>query len=518
MGNNFDVPTNVGGGAYASTINQILSHVDQLVVSVKAPKFGAVGDGLTDDTTAIQEAIDAVEADGGGIVFFPEGEYLVTSELTIDNSGISLIGVSSQGSRIVGSPALSSIIHKSSSTVRYGIHIEKLGFDVSVGSGADPTCIRVQYVEDFTVRDCHFVPDGQWGLLIGTLDGADTEIRNKRVLVENCLFEGPVDTYEQLLVFNTEDITVRGCRFLSINTGGGHGIGLYQKTLKTTIEDCTFRGLASSGGTGIYYSVTSHNTTIRNCAFENILSGVNGANESDNGTFGELWSGDLDIEGCYFNTGGVGAKVGGVLRAKVRGNTFRQCGGSGLVIQYTNIVGIGTAVLSRFVQVHGNLFIENNQAAGAAAINPAVFILLNDDHDEAEFDIVGNQFIDTQGTPTQYHAVSCEADASRTLGNLLVVANGGSNPSGGRVLTKTGNITFQRTVKVYGNRDGEVDVANIVPRIPLANNVEVVLCDGSPEGVVAADPGSIALDEAGGGGSTLYVKEANTDATGWVAK
>lgn len=53
--------------------------------------FGAVGDGVTDDSTAIQDAIDAVSAAGGGIVFFPKGTYRCLSGLTIVD-GVSLIG------------------------------------------------------------------------------------------------------------------------------------------------------------------------------------------------------------------------------------------------------------------------------------------------------------------------------------------------------------------------------------------------------------------------------------------
>jgi hypothetical protein len=49
----------------------------QSVVSVK--DFGATGDGTTDDTTAIQAAVDAVGAAGGGTVFFPAGTYLVSN-------------------------------------------------------------------------------------------------------------------------------------------------------------------------------------------------------------------------------------------------------------------------------------------------------------------------------------------------------------------------------------------------------------------------------------------------------
>ncbi len=41
---------------------------------------------------------------------------------------------------------------------------------------------------------------------------------------------------------------------------------------------------------------------------------------------------------------------------------------------------------------------------------------------------------------------------------------------------------------------------------------------GDPEGNIAAPVGSIFLRYDGGAGTTLYVKEENTDATGWVAK
>jgi hypothetical protein len=52
--------------------------------------FGAVGDGVTDDTAAIQAAIDDVFADGGGVVYFPTSQYKVTSLQA--KSGVWLIG------------------------------------------------------------------------------------------------------------------------------------------------------------------------------------------------------------------------------------------------------------------------------------------------------------------------------------------------------------------------------------------------------------------------------------------
>lgn len=43
--------------------------------------YGATGDGVTDDTVAIQAAIDAAEAAGGGVVYFPAGVYVVNGSL-----------------------------------------------------------------------------------------------------------------------------------------------------------------------------------------------------------------------------------------------------------------------------------------------------------------------------------------------------------------------------------------------------------------------------------------------------
>ena len=59
-------------------------------VDVRA--FGAVGDGVTDDTAAIQLAID--NASGYSIVFFPSGTYKVTSTINIANNvkPVSLMG------------------------------------------------------------------------------------------------------------------------------------------------------------------------------------------------------------------------------------------------------------------------------------------------------------------------------------------------------------------------------------------------------------------------------------------
>lgn len=59
--------------------------------------YGATGDGTTDDTAAIQAAIDAAEAriasaGDGATVYFPPGIYRTSSELTVEAESVALVG------------------------------------------------------------------------------------------------------------------------------------------------------------------------------------------------------------------------------------------------------------------------------------------------------------------------------------------------------------------------------------------------------------------------------------------
>jgi hypothetical protein len=53
---------------------------------------GAKGDGVTDDTHALQTSIETVAANGGGVVYFPAGKYLTHAPLVVSSSGIVLLG------------------------------------------------------------------------------------------------------------------------------------------------------------------------------------------------------------------------------------------------------------------------------------------------------------------------------------------------------------------------------------------------------------------------------------------
>jgi len=68
--------TPAGAGAVATTVQTKLRE------SVSVQDFGAIGDGVTNDTAAIQAALTA---NAGGDIYFPEGTYLITATLKIDS-------------------------------------------------------------------------------------------------------------------------------------------------------------------------------------------------------------------------------------------------------------------------------------------------------------------------------------------------------------------------------------------------------------------------------------------------
>jgi hypothetical protein len=95
----------------------------QNFVNVKT-KYGALGDGSTDDTIAIQAAIDAQTA-----IYFPPGNY-IASNLTITTDGTMLLGAGQQSKITMKSGSTGALIEGSTNKLQ----IENMAFAGGSGS------------------------------------------------------------------------------------------------------------------------------------------------------------------------------------------------------------------------------------------------------------------------------------------------------------------------------------------------------------------------------------------------
>lgn len=92
--------------------------------------FGAVGNGVVDDTNAVQATINAASA-AGGIANFPAGTYLVSATITIGNSGVALVGAG-QANELTNDAA---------TTIKFAG-----GVNADMFKAADTTVIRTLYL------------------------------------------------------------------------------------------------------------------------------------------------------------------------------------------------------------------------------------------------------------------------------------------------------------------------------------------------------------------------------------
>lgn len=72
----------------------------QLAYNPKAPNYGAVGDGVTDDTAAIEAAIS--NAPSGGVLYIPPGTYKIASAMRI-NKALTIFGNHRNTTLLLGS-------------------------------------------------------------------------------------------------------------------------------------------------------------------------------------------------------------------------------------------------------------------------------------------------------------------------------------------------------------------------------------------------------------------------------
>lgn len=99
---NWDVPLRAYIDQYAPANGGRAVGQGELLVSIR--DYGAKGDGIADDTAAIQSALNAAAAFGGGLVFAPPGRYLAGA-FTVP-SAVAFVGTPGTTFVVKGTPAV----------------------------------------------------------------------------------------------------------------------------------------------------------------------------------------------------------------------------------------------------------------------------------------------------------------------------------------------------------------------------------------------------------------------------
>ena len=413
------LPVKATGSTTARTLAARFSDV----INVK--DYGATGDGVTDDTAAIQAAIDASEAAGGGIVYFPPGDYRTTSVLTVDNVGVTLMGAGRQATIITPDAGTYDVIEFDGETP-----------GVTLTGGA--------------IRDMKIDAANMTGGAVVKIDKA------ARFVADRLVITSP---------YNGLDIrTVNVCTFNSVWINGAtgsylckwHGDDTHRSDV-LQISDCSWSGSGSKTPVGILWDGNCHTLRIHGLGLINCLRGIVTqktagstnpaflyghdveidfpANEAIDYNVGS----DLSIHGIYAhgsdNEHGI-AIANGVTRCTFSGGkvTSHEKAGFSIDSQYVSIVGVTTTLNSQVgagtysgieiegnatdIDINGGHSVGNTHAYGVHAKSGAIRITVTGT------DLIGNAtdgFLDaTGGGNHNFQVVGCPGESESHINNVIL--------------------------------------------------------------------------------------------------
>lgn len=523
--------------------------------------FGAVGDGVTDDTVAVQLALAAVPTTGA-TVLFPPGQYLVNDHLyvksntTIDGSGTILSDVLANWAGGTPYQLLMNENHSASSITDENIRVRNITIDRrgdTVGSNGTRHCIYFRKARDILIENVRIYNGNSSVALLGC---DNTEERgNWYIGFTNCGSDH----------WDSPGVTrVIGCYFYTTvaaqmanynpdptdSTSGETAVGfIFHGNTVVSTEDpttpCQFEPLRATGtardisvvgNTFINSYIVMRGDTANAIVALNTFSGQigtasqseiitsyprNGGTPSNINIIGNVIRDPItsagNVAAVRLNTDdGIIALNGIIGTSGLNGVSF---GSTDTPVNFGNISSklptVGTQRQAWRMVNGSDYYVGWTDASGTV---PRMF-LQNDDNWIF-------QGTDSTGVSRVVASIYMRADASRW-----------QFPPGADIGTESDN--YFRLVGDSGTLGPALQAVGADTNIPLRlaskGTSPVVVTDvglafssstgasikfgtGTPEAAVTAPVGSLFLRTDGGASTSLYVKESGSGNTGWVAK
>ena len=304
------------------------------VVSVK--DFGAVGDGVADDTVAIQAALDAAQP--YQTVFFPFGTYVISNELVINVDNILVTGRAR-----INAKAAAQFEYMLKATGRNGITVENLKFDANKDARKATQTVRYMGVAFLGCTECQFI----------------------NLRVQGCLGYNNVSAVAVAAASQSVRCRIEGCVMLDSGEAGlspaKDADGIFTSGEQNVISDCIAANCTDTG----FVIESSNQSVISGCTARLCGAGaaITNANASDK--TGNVIDG-LTIFNWY---GSVGAIQIGVPGSFVGSLTNSIVSDVTIVAETPTYGGPGPAILisgtAGFGEVQ-NLILSNVRIRGAA--------------------------------------------------------------------------------------------------------------------------------------------------------
>ena len=431
----------------------------KLAQTISVKDFGAVGDGVTDDTAAFQAAHDALP-NTGGIIYAPAGSYLWSSSVVFTKPVI----LNGEGcSPLPSVTAPTQIVKKSTASGAalilngLGSGVIECGFLGQSGNTGDGIHVRAGRTILLRVSSHKM---GQDGIRIGD----SVQLNCNHFFHENIFLRenGRHGYFVDDEFYRNNTSFGANCnngviKHLDATSNGGDGIkidGGWYNSVENFLPQTN---------TGIGLNIVNTGVTNIGARYTNVIAG-----EQNEGNVGG------NIVNSGFNTSMFGVHAGSVITD----------------------TGINTVIVTPGLSKLDTLRVDNILTSE----RPTSGTL--------DFPVVVKVFGNT--------------NTNRGGGIELQAPNGiGTSRTSGYLVAaqRTANVDY---VAIWSNNAGTMqEVARFDASensITRANGVKWVSASGSPEGVVTAPVGSIYSRSDGGAGTSFYVKESGVGNTGWVAK